>query len=61
MAQSVEGLTVDFGSGHDLAVGEFEPRVGFCTERAEPAWDFLSLCPSPARALSVSVSLEINR
>ena len=28
MAQSVKRPTLDFGSGHDLTVCEFEPRIG---------------------------------
>ena len=28
MAQTVGSLTLDFGSEHDFAVREFEPRVG---------------------------------
>ena len=28
MAQLVERLTFDFGSGHDLMVGEIKPGVG---------------------------------
>ena len=32
----------DFGSGHDLAVHEFEPLVGLTTLSAEPSWDPLS-------------------
>ena len=49
MAQSVEHLTLDLGSGHDLVVHEFKPRVGPYADRAKPAWDSLSLslCPSP--------------
>ena len=27
---------LDFGSGHDLAVGEFEPRVGLWADSSEP-------------------------
>ena len=26
----------DFGSGHDLAVREFEPHVGLCADSSEP-------------------------
>ena len=59
MGQSVKCLTLDFGSGHDLRVCEFKPRIGLCAGSAEPAWDsfFLSLslsslCPSPAHSLS---------
>ena len=51
MAQPVKRLTLDLGSGHDLAVCGIEPRVS-----VEPAWDShslpLSLCPSPAHSLS---------
>ena len=57
VAQSVKRLTL--GSGHDLAVSEFESRVGVCADSSEPGACFrfcvsLSLCPSPARALSLS-------
>ena len=60
MAQSVKCLTLDFGSGYDLTVCEFEPHMGLCTDSMEPAWDSLSpsLCPSSAHALAVS--LKIN-
>ena len=30
MAQSVERLSLDFGSGHDLTVCEFEPHIELC-------------------------------
>ena len=30
------GSASDFGSGHDLAVCEFEPRVGLCADSSEP-------------------------
>ena len=32
MAQSVERLTLDFGSAHDLMVLRFEPRVRLCAD-----------------------------
>ena len=32
MAQLVEHLTLDFGSGHDLVVHEFKPHVGLCAD-----------------------------
>ena len=56
VAQSVK---CDFGSGHDLAVREFKPRVGLCADSSEPRACFrfcvsLSPCPSPARPLSLS-------
>ena len=52
VATFVRCLTLDYGSGHDLAVREFEPASGFAV-RVEPAWD--SLSPSlfpPLPALS---------
>ena len=42
MAQLVKHLTLDFSSGHDLMVHEFEPCIGLCDGSAEPAWDSLS-------------------
>ena len=30
------GWVTDFGSGHDLTVCEFEPRVGLCADCSEP-------------------------
>ena len=55
--QSVERLTLRFGSGHDLTVHGFEPRIGLCPGTAKPAWDSLSL-PLPC---SHSLSPEINK
>ena len=54
-----------FGSGHDLAACEFKPRVGLCADSSEPGACFgfcvsLSLSPSSACALSLSVS-KINK
>ena len=43
VAQSVEHLTLDFGSGHDLTVCGFKSHVGLRADSAEPAWDCLSL------------------
>ena len=37
VAQSVKCSTLDFGSGHDLMVGEFEPRIRLCVGGVEPA------------------------
>ena len=42
----------DFGSGHDLVVREFEPRIGICADSSESGACFgfcVSLClwPSP--------------
>ena len=58
VAQSVKCLTLDFSSGHDLAVRETEPCVELYADSGEPAWDSLSLslsfCPS------LSLSFKIN-
>ena len=55
------GEASDLGSGHDLAVCEFQPRIGLCADSSEPGARFgfcvsLSLCPSPTHALSLSLS-----
>ena len=54
---------LDFGSGQDLGVGEFEPCMGLSTDSTEPVWDSLSLslslCPFPAPLLALS--LKINK
>ena len=50
MAQLVKHPTLDFGSGHDLVVQEFELHIGLHADSAEPAWDILAL-----------LSLKINR
>ena len=55
MAQWVKCL--DFGSGHDLTVGEFEPCEGLCINSAEPARDSLSLPFS----IPLSFSHKINK
>ena len=64
VAQSVKQAS-DFGSGHNLTVLEFEPRIGLCADCSEPGACFrfcvsLSLWPSPIHALSLSV-LKINK
>ena len=43
VAQSVQHLTLGFGSGHDLSVCGFEPHVGLCANSTEPAWNSVSL------------------
>ena len=58
MAQLVKRPTS--GSGHDLAVREFEPRVGLCADRSEPASDSVPLhLPAPP-LLMLCVSLSLN-
>ena len=72
MAQSVKRPTLGFGSGHDLTVRGFEPRVGLCADSMGPAWDPLSppfSLPFPTHvymlalslSLSLSLSLKINK
>ena len=39
MAESVERLSLDFGSRHNLTVRE----SGLCADSSEPSWDSLSL------------------
>ena len=46
MAQSVQHLTPDFGSGQDLTIHEIEPFIGLRADSTEPALDSLSLFPS---------------
>ena len=64
-AQSIKiQSTLDFKSGHDLRVCEFEPHVGICTDSTEAAWNFLfpSFCPSPTHihVHTHAPSLKIN-
>ena len=64
VAQSVKRVTLGFGSGHDLTVREFEPRIRACLRFSPCLSVSLSPCPSPtglraftiARALSLSLS-----
>ena len=54
------GWASDFGSGHDLEVRGLKPRVRLCADSSEPGAWFgfcisLSLCPSSACALSLSL------
>ena len=54
VAQSV--TCPDFGSGHDLVVREFEPRIRLCADSSEPG-----ACFGFSLSLSLSLSLsEIN-
>ena len=52
------GWTPNFGSGHDLTVCGFKPRVRLCADSSDPGACFgfcvsLSLCPSPSCTLSL--------
>ena len=59
MAQSVEYLTLDFGSGHDLVVHEIKPRVARSAQNLLGVFS-LSLCSSPAHVLSVCLSVCLS-
>ena len=61
MAPLVKCLTLDLGSGHDLKVCEFEPRVGLCADGAEPAWVSVSPSLCPSSTCVPSLSLKINK
>ena len=59
VAQPVKRLPLDFGSGRNLKIREFEPHVGLCADGAEPAWDSFSLPFSPPHLGSSSRSLSL--
>ena len=59
MAQLVEHLTLDFSSGCDTAVCEFEPHIRLCIDSAD--YDSLSLPPSLPFPCSGSHSLSRNK
>ena len=54
MGQSVELPTLDIGS--DSIVYGIEPRVGFCADSTEPAWDYLSSSLSAPPLLTHTLS-----
>ena len=57
------GYVLNFSSGHDLGVHEFEPRIGLCADSKKPG-DADSVSPSlsapPLRGLGRSVSLSLR-
>ena len=57
-AQLVKRSTLDFNSGHDLTVREFEPHIRVCDESAETAWDCLSTSLSAPLLLAHSLALK---
>ena len=59
VALSAKHLTLDFGSGHDLMVCEFEPHIGLCADSEEPARD--SLSPSLSALPLLSFSQNTNK
>ena len=60
MAQLVKCLTLDFGSGHDLIVHEFEPHIGLCTDSMETPWDSLSPSFSAPPLLTNACALSLK-
>ena len=63
MAQSVKHSSLDFGSGLDLTVCDFEPRIGLHANSALGILSLslsLSLCPSPICGYSLSQNKSIN-
>ena len=56
-SQSVEHPTLDFSSGHDLAIGGFESCTRLCADSMELAWD----SPSPSFSAPPPLSLKINK
>ena len=56
MALLIKHPTLDFSSGHDLAVREFEPGFGLYADSVEPAWDPLSPCLSAPPLLVLVLS-----
>ena len=62
VAEPVGRPALDLGSGHDLTVHGWEPRIGFCTCLGFSLPPSLSLSfPTQAHALSLSPSLKINK
>ena len=61
MAQSDKHPPLDFGSGHDLTVHGFEPRVGLCANREEPSWDSLSAPPPFPLSLFLKINKQTNK
>ena len=60
MAQPVEQLTLDVGSGHDPRVVESSPMLGSAL-RVEPALDSVSLTPSAPPPLTLCLSLSLSK
>ena len=60
VAQLVKCQILGFGSGYDLMVSEIEPHMGLYLGSVEPTWDSLSLslCPSPAHTLYISLKIS---
>ena len=61
VAQSIEYLTHDFDSDHDITVHEFEPCIALCVDNKKPAWDSLPPSLSVAPFLTYALSLKVNK
>ena len=62
VAQLVKRLTLEFGSGHVVAVGGLETPIGLCSESMDPARILsLSLCRHLSCLITVSLSLQIKK
>ena len=61
VAQSVECLTLGFGSGHDLTVHGFEPPHQALCGSTEPAWNSLSPSLSIPPPLMCTLTLHLNK
>ena len=64
MAKSVEHPTLDFGSGHDLTIPEFELHARLSASSVELPSNLslsLSLCPSRACALSLQMNKQTSK
>ena len=56
MTQLVKLPTIDFGSGHGLAVHEIEPHVRICADSTG-----FSLSPSLCAPFPLALSIKINK
>ena len=54
------GQVSNFGSGHDLTVHGFEPRIKLCADSLEPALDSVSPSLSALPPLVVCLSLSFS-
>ena len=59
VAQSVKHLALDFGSGHDLTVHEFEPHVGLHATVSSLLG--IHTLPPTSAPLPLILSLKINK
>ena len=60
LAQSLKQPTLDFGSGRDLTVREFEPHIGLCAHSVS-LLGILCLPVSLPLPASLSLALKMNK